>query len=131
MSALIKLLEQVAKLPEAQREIMVPIFATALLEAAPPGSSLTPELDAQVRAFWAKLERPSPEESNQALEKLLKDAGISAQIFQELASNAGLEAAAQHALGGLLPGAKFQPRAAPQAGQHRGGVAQIALMRQK
>lgn len=131
MSRFIELMKQVASLPEAQREILIPIFATALQEVAPEGSTLSPALTQIVQAFWAKVERPTPEETSKVLEELMRAAGISPEIFRELALSAGLSGMADVPLAALAPGAKFQQRAAPQAGQHRGGLAQIALMKKK
>lgn len=131
MSKLVHLMQQVAALPPAQREILVPIFATALQEAAPEGSTLSPELTQIVQEFWAKVERPTPEETSEVLDDLMRGAGISKEIFRELSLSAGLAGMTEASLGALAPGAKFQPRAAPQAGQHRGGLAQIALMQKK
>lgn len=131
MSRLVELMKQVAALPEAQRQVLIPVFATALQEVAPEGSSLSPELTQIVQEFWAKVERPTPEETSSALSALMRAAGISEQVFRDLSLSAGLAGMAEASLGALAPGAKFQPRAAPQAGQHRGGIAQIALMQKK
>lgn len=119
---LLRLLDAIAKRPAHQREMLLPLYATAILKQSPEGSQLPPKVEAKVEAFWRSLTRETPEASAAALDACLRDAGITTATLRELSLEAGMEEGPP-----ILP-AQFEARRDPQAGEVRSGpLAQFSL----
>jgi hypothetical protein len=122
-SNLLRLIEQLGARTPQEREVLLPLFATAILRAGPEGAQLPKDIASIVSAFWQSVERQTPEATAAAVEQRLSEAGITNATFRELALAAGHSDPAK----GLMT--RFEPRATPKAGQTRAHpLARFALL---
>ncbi len=88
-SAVVRLTAAVTGLPPAQRAVVLPLFAWALLQQAPEGAPPAPEpVLALIDAFFASL-GPDQSRWGQLIEERLKAVGVSGATFRALTLEAG------------------------------------------
>lgn len=92
-SAVVRLTAAVTGLPPAQRAVVLPLFAWALLQRAPEGAPPAPEpVLAMIDAFFTSL-GPDQSRWGQLIEERLKAVGVSSATFRALTLEAGSGAA--------------------------------------
>lgn len=88
-SAIIRLTAAVTALPLAQREVVLPLFAWALLQRAPVGAPPAPEpVVAMIDAFFASL-GPDQSRWGELIEQRLRAVGVTGATFRALTLEAG------------------------------------------
>lgn len=120
---IIRLTAAVTELPAAQREVLLPVFAWALMQHAPEGAQTPEGVLETVSEFFESL---GPDQSTwgDAIEARFKAAGITSATLQALALQAG-GGSAELAAGDFAQdiAKQYQARSAPKEGQAKSGPA--------
>lgn len=109
-------IQEVAKLPTPQREVLIPLIAWQISHEN-PGLDLGPELDSAVDEFLCSL-GADPSLMEERLRQRLQQAGISEALLRELQTSGKLPA---------LKRTPFEQRRPPSPGQVRGNLAAVSL----
>ena len=117
-SAIVRLTAAVTALPPAQREVVLPLFAWALLQRAPEGAPPAPQpLIAMIDGFFASL-GPDQSRWGELIEERLRAVGVSGATFRALALEAGKGAEISRlGLFSRAPGERLPAVAAPAVGR--------------